>query len=216
MNGTTIISIDANTNEFPDSIPMVFRRKSFIWYRSQLLFYLLRYNRDTLAYVHQKIAQSFVPASIEAHKPYISIFARQPETMVTKKKSKNLYSLNRYFELLTNASFSANITTVYLNSDEPTFSEEFTELNANKSDRYTLLTMTLDKDLPFNVISSMPQDARTKNILDCLTDIYVQVHADVHIGTLASKYCRLVDALRLTLGKTIPFYTPDNLYLTHT
>jgi hypothetical protein len=118
--------------------------------------------------------------------------------------------------MLNNASFSANITTVYFNSDESIFSEEFKEFNINQSDRYKLLTMTLDKSLPFNELSSMSKDERMKNILDSLTDIYVQVHGDLHIGTLTSKYCRLVDALRLTLGKTIPFYTPENRYYTHT
>ncbi|CAF1426018.1 unnamed protein product [Rotaria sordida] len=57
-------------------------------------------------------------------------------------------------------------------------------------------------------------DARRTNI----KTIYINsedenLNADLHVGTLTSNWYRLVDEIRLVLGKTIPFYTPENQFL---
>jgi hypothetical protein len=177
------------------------------------MLYLLRYNSETLAYVQRKIAESFVPPSLEAHNPYVSIYVRRSDKVASREMQQS-YSLKQYFDLFHNDCIKANIRTVYLNSEDPTVFTEFTELNKNLSNWYKLLTIKTEKNLTFNVISIMSKEMRGHVLLNFLTDLFIEVHSNLHSGTLTSNYCRLVDALRLALGKTIPFYTPENLYLT--
>jgi hypothetical protein len=192
---------------------MVFQQKSFLWFHSQLIFYLLRYNHKTLSYVQWKIAESFVPPSIEAHNPYISLYVRQTEYRIGRGIRK-LPSLKQYFDLFYKDSIKGNIKTIYLNSEDENIFKEFKELNQNKSNYYKLLNITMKKFLPVSRTSSTSEETNYRILLDLLTDLYIQVHADLHAGTLTSNYCCLVDALKLVLGKIIPFYTPDNRYLT--
>ncbi len=58
----------------------------------------------------------------------------------------------------------------------------------------------------------MPKKQRGKVVLEFLTDLFIEANADLHVGTLTSNWCRLVDEIRLVLGKTIPYYTPENLF----
>jgi hypothetical protein len=171
-----------------------------------LIFYLLRYNHKTLTYVQRKIAQSFVPPSIEAHYPYISLYIHRSEYEIQQSTS-----LKEYFHLFYDHSIKGNITNIFINSNDQNIFKEFKELNQNKSNHYKLLNMKMKKILSFNTTYSMSKEIH----LDLLTNLYIEVHAHLHSGTLTSNYCRLIDALRLVLGKTIPFYTPDNRYLAY-
>jgi hypothetical protein len=62
------------------------------------------------------------------------------------------------------------------------------------------------------LIGTAPEQ-RKKIVLEFLTDLFIEVNADLHAGTLSSNWCRLVDEVRLALGKMIPYYTPENRYL---
>jgi hypothetical protein len=59
----------------------------------------------------------------------------------------------------------------------------------------------------------MSRRQRGKIVLEFLSDLFIEVNADLHVGTLTSNWCRLVDEVRLVLGKTIPYYTPENKFL---
>jgi hypothetical protein len=182
------------------------------------MFYLLRYNQQTFSYVQSQIAQSFHPPSIEAHSPFIALSFPVSENVKRPKRSKrrevsNPFLLNQYFHLFHTDSIKGNITTIYFSSQEKSIYTEFTKLNENLSNRYKLLTITTTNKFGYNLIPSSAKETRTLILRNILTDLYIQAHADLHVGSLASSSCRLVDAIRLALGKTIPFYTSDNLYL---
>ena len=62
-------------------------------------------------------------------------------------------------------------------------------------------------------LKNITNESRTKFVLEFLTDLYIEAHADLHVGTLSSNWCRMVDGLRLALAKTVTFYTPENNFL---
>jgi hypothetical protein len=64
----------------------------------------------------------------------------------------------------------------------------------------------------FGTLLSMSRQQRGTIVLEFLSDLFIEVHADLHAGTLTSNWCRLVDEIRLTIGKTIPFYTPEKAH----
>ncbi len=176
------------------------------------MFYLLRYNQQTFSYVQSQTVQSFIPPSIEAHSPFIALSFPISEKFKRGEVSKP-FLLNQYFHLFHADSIKGNITTIYFSSQDKSIYTEFTKLNENLSNRYKLLTITTTNKFGYNLIPSSAKETRTSILRNILTDLYIQAHADLHVGSLASSSCRLVDAIRLVLGKTIPFYTPDNLYL---
>jgi hypothetical protein len=179
------------------------------------MFYLLRYNQQTFSYVQSQIARSFDPPSIEAHSPFIALSFPVSENVKRPKRGEvsKPFLLNQYFHLFHADSIKGNITTIYFSSQDKSIYAKFTKLNENLSNRYKLLTITTTNKFGYNLIPSSAKETRTLILQNILTDLYIQAHADLHVGSLASSSCRLVDAIRLVLGKTIPFYTPDNLYL---
>ena len=68
----------------------------------------------------------------------------------------------------------------------------------------------------FTSLNRMTKQQRGKIVLEFLADLFIEVNADLHVGTLTSNWCRLVDGIRLVLGKTIPYYTPENRHLVNT
>ena len=59
----------------------------------------------------------------------------------------------------------------------------------------------------------MTKQHRGRVILEFLSDLFIEVNTDLHVGTLTSNWCRMVDEIRLVLGKTIPFYTPEDRFM---
>jgi hypothetical protein len=59
----------------------------------------------------------------------------------------------------------------------------------------------------------MAPEKRAKIVLEFLTDLFIEVNADLHAGTLTSNWCRLVDEIKLAIGKMIPYYTPENRFI---
>ena len=49
--------------------------------------------------------------------------------------------------------------------------------------------------------------------LEFVSDLFIEVNADLHVGILTSNWCRMVNEIRLVLGKTIPFYTPEGRFI---
>jgi hypothetical protein len=123
------------------------------------------------------------------------------------------YSLKQYFDLFDDHARKANITKVYINSEDEQVFNEFAQLNKKNKQYYILLSIKTKKNVVFNSLIQMSQQEREKIILEFLSDLYIEVNADLHVGTLTSNWCRLVDEVRLVLGKTIPYYTPENRYL---
>jgi hypothetical protein len=74
------------------------------------------------------------------------------------------------------------------------------------------LTVKASRNIVYASLIRMPKKQRGKVVLEFLTDLFIEANADLHVGTLTSNWCRLVDEIRLVLGKTIPYYTPENLF----
>jgi hypothetical protein len=73
--------------------------------------------------------------------------------------------------------------------------------------------MKAAKNVMYRTLIHMSKEQRGKIVLEFLSDLFIEVNADLHVGTLTSNWCRLVDEIRLVLGKTLPFYTPENKFL---
>ncbi|CAF4700991.1 unnamed protein product, partial [Rotaria sp. Silwood1] len=72
------------------------------------------------------------------------------------------------------------------------------------------------RNVIFASFNRMTKQQRGKIVLEFLTDLFIEANADLHVGTLTSNWCRLIDGMRLVLGKIIPYYTPENRYLMNT
>ena len=208
-----VIHINANFGHWSKPIhPPIFQSRSFNWYRAQLLFYLMRYKPQTLVHAQNTIAQYLKPPSIELHHPYIAVYVRRSDKVANKEMSQ-AYTLKQYFELFDGDARRANITKVYINSEDERVFNEFTEINKEKQGYYTLLSIKATRNVVYASFWGMTNEQRGKIILEFLTDLFIEANADFHVGTLTSNWCRLVDEMRLVLGKTIPYYTPENRYL---
>ncbi len=192
--------------------PPVFENRTFNWYRSQLLFYLMRYNVETLANVQRAVAQYFNPPSVDLHHPYIAVYVRRSDKVQNREMSQ-AYPLHQYFDLFDVDVHRAKITKVYINSEDDNVFNEFENLNKNKGDYYKLLRIKAAKNIVFMSLIRMPLEERGKIVLEFLTDLFIEINADLHAGTLTSNWCRLVDEMRLVIGKMIPYYTPENRFL---
>ncbi|CAF3383729.1 unnamed protein product [Rotaria sp. Silwood1] len=213
VDNNRTIRIQANNDHWFEPIhPPVFQNRSFNWYRSQLLFYLMRYNPETLTHVQRTLAKYFNPPSVDLHRPYIAVYVRRSDKVSGREMSQS-YPLQQYFDLFDADARQAKIKNVYINSEDRNIFTEFDEINKNKKGYYKLLSINVTRDVTYPTLISMPVEQRTKIILEFLTDLYIEANADLHVGTLTSNWCRLVDEMRFVLGKTITYYTPENRYI---
>ncbi|CAF3370742.1 unnamed protein product [Rotaria sp. Silwood2] len=214
VDGNQVIKINADIGHWSKPImPTIFRSRTFNWYRVQILFYLMRYKPETLAHVQNAISKQFKPSSIDLHHPYIAVYVRRSDKVKAKEMSQS-YTLKQYFDLFNDHARQANISTIYINSEDPKVFNEFAEINKEKQGYYKLLNLKLQRNVVFGSLTSMTREQRGKIVLEFLTDLFIEANADLHVGTLTSNWCRLVDEMRLALGKLIPFYTPENIYKT--
>jgi hypothetical protein len=123
------------------------------------------------------------------------------------------YTLRQYFDLFDADARRANISTVYINSEDEQVFKEFVEINKEKQDYYKLLSIKVARNIVYATLTRMSRQQRGKIVLEFLSDLFIEANADLHVGTLTSNWCRLVDEIRLVLGKTIPYYTPENKLL---
>jgi len=213
VDGKQTIRIKANLDHWHKPIhPPVFQNRSFNWYRSQLLFYLMRYNPETLAHVQGAIARYFNPPLVDLHRPYIAVFIRRSDKVQNREMSQ-AYSLQKYFDLFDDDARLAKISTVYINSEDERVFNEFDQLNKSKERYYKLLSINVTRNVIFMSLSSGIPERRKKIVLEFLTDLFIEANAELHAGTLTSNWCRIVDEIRLVLGKMITYYTPENRYL---
>ncbi|CAF1341964.1 unnamed protein product, partial [Rotaria sp. Silwood1] len=209
------INISAHMGEWPKPIhPPIFENRTFNWYHAQLLFYLMRYKSETLTHVQNTIAQYFQPPLIDLHHPYIAVYVRRSDK-VKYKEMCQAYTLKQYFDLF-DFDAQANITRVYINSEDEQVFNEFIQINKQKQGYYKLLCVKATRNVIFASFNRMTKQQRGKIVLEFLTDLFIEANADLHVGTLTSNWCRLIDGMRLALGKIIPYYTPENRYLMNT
>ncbi|CAF0830577.1 unnamed protein product [Rotaria sp. Silwood1] len=213
VDGNQTIKINANTGHWPKPIlPPIFQNRTFNWYRAQLLFYLMRYKPETLAHVQNTIALYFKSPSIDFHHPYIAVYVRRSDKVRSREMSQS-YTLKQYFDLFDADARRVNISIIYINSEDEQVFNEFAQINKEKQGYYKLLNITVQRNVVFASLVHMNSEQRGKIILEFLSDLFIEANADLHVGTLTSNWCRLVDEMRLVLGKTIPFYTPENRFL---
>jgi hypothetical protein len=213
VDGKQTIQIKADFGHWskPVNAP-VFRNRTWNWYRAQIVFYLMRFKPKTLAHVQNTVAQYFNPPSVDLHHPYIAVYVRRSDKVKNREMSQ-AYTLKQYFDLFDADARKANIRTVYINSEDPRVFNEFVELNKEYQGYYKLLNTNASRNVVFRTLTGMSREERGKIILEFLTDLFIEANADLHVGTLTSNWCRLVDEIRLALGKTIPYYTPENKLL---
>ena len=204
-----VIRINADFGHWYDPIhPPIFRNRTFNWYRTQLIFYIMRFNPELFTIVQNTVAQNFIPPSLDAHRPYIAVYVRRSDKVKSKEMSQS-YTLKQYFDLFDEDARRTNISNVYINSEDQQVFQEFEVLNKEKQGYYKLLSVNASRNVVYGTLREMSSEQRHKITLEFLSDLYIEVNADLHAGTLTSNWCRLVDEIRLVLGKTLMFYTPE-------
>ena len=123
------------------------------------------------------------------------------------------YTLKQYFDLFDADARRTNITNVYINSEDENVFKEFCQINKQKQNYYNLLNINVERNVFFRKLARMTKRYHGRVILEFLSDLFIEVNADLHVGTLTSNWCRMVDEIRLVLGKTIPFYTPEHRFM---
>lgn len=207
------ILINANFGHWSKPVyPSVFQNRTFNWYRAQLVFYLMRFRPHVLAHVQHVVAQNFKQPSVDLSHPYIAVYVRRSDKVKSKEMSQ-AYTLKQYFDLFDGDARRANITTVYINSEDAQVFKEFNEMNKEKKDYYKLISINASKNVVFGTLTGMSRKQRGKIVLEFLSDLFIEANADLHVGTLTSNWCRLVDEMRLALGKIMQYYTPENKFL---
>ena len=213
VDGNQTILINASVGQWIKPVrPSIFQNRTFNWYRTQLLFYLMRYNRKILTHIQNTIAKYFNSPSIDLHHPYISIFVRRSDK-VKDTEMPQAYTLKQYFDLFDTDARRVNITNVYINAEDENVFKEFIRINKQKQNHYNLLSINVERNVIFRKLARMTKQHRGRIILEFLSDLFIEVNADLHVGTLTSNWCRMVDEIRLVLGKTIPFYTPEGRFI---
>lgn len=192
--------------------PPIFRNRSFNWYRAQLLFYLMRFRPHILAHAQSTVASYFQPPSVDAHRPYIALYVRRSDKVQFREMSQ-AYTLRQYFDLFDAHVRKANISTIYINSEDENVFKEFSQINKEMNNYYQLRSIKASRNVVFRSLVNYPKERREQIAREFLTDLFIEANADVHVGTLTSNWCRLVDEMRLVLGKIVPYYTPENRYL---
>ena len=172
----------------------------------------MRFKPEILTHVQNTVAQYFNPPSVDLHHPYIAVYVRRSDKVRNKEMSQ-AYSLKQYFDLFDNDTRRVNISTVYINSEDEQVFNEFEKLNKEKQGYYKLLSVKAARNVVYASLTGMSKEQRGKIVLEFLSDLFIEANADLHAGTLTSNWCRLVDEIRLVLGKTLPFYTPENKHL---
>lgn len=172
----------------------------------------MRFNAETLKHVQNRIGQNFVPPSVDAHRPFVAVYVRRSDK-VQGREMKKAYSLEEYFQLFETDSRKLNISTIYLNSEDPAAFDEFKTFSPERTNFYKLITIKVTREMNFMKMIALGPEGRRNIVLEFLTDLFIEVNADLHVGTLTSNWCRLVDEIRLTLGKIMPFYTPENRFI---
>ncbi|CAF0781725.1 unnamed protein product [Adineta ricciae] len=211
IDGTQVIRLAADIDHwYRPAYPSVFQKRSFNWYRSQLLFYLMRFNAKILAHIQNTVARDFVPPSIDFHRPYIAIYIRRSDKV--NREMGRAFTLQEYFDLFNADARRAQISTVYINSEDDSVFSEFETVNKKYGGYYKLIRIKAEKNIVFMTLMGMDTNQRGKIVLEFLTDLYIEANADLHSGTLTSNWCRLVDEMRFVLGKMLPFYTPEHIY----
>ena len=172
----------------------------------------MRFKPQVLTQIQNIVAKNFALPSVDLHHPYIAVYVRRSDKVQFKEMSQ-AYTLKQYFDLFDADARRAKINTVYINSEDEQVFNEFAELNKEKQGYYKLLRVNVTKNVVYRRMTGMPRAERGKIVLEFLSDLFIEANADLHVGTLTSNWCRLVDEIRLVLGKTIPFYTPENKVL---
>jgi hypothetical protein len=168
----------------------------------------MRFKPETLAHAQNTVAQYFNPPSVDRHHPYIAVYVRRSDK-VQQNEMSQAYTLKQYFDLFDGDARRANIRTVYINSEDEEVFNEFVQINKEKQGYYKLLSIKAARNVVYASLTNMSRQQRGKIVLEFLSDLFIEANADLHVGTLTSNWCRLVDEIRLVLGKIIPYYTPE-------
>lgn len=172
----------------------------------------MRFKPKTLGHVQHTVSQHFKPPSVDSHRPYVAIYIRRSDK-ITGREMAQAYPLQQYFDLFNSDARRAGINTVFINSEDEQAFKEFDPVNKKAGEYYKLLSINVTRNIVFMSLMGMAAEERRKIILEFLTGLFVEVNADLHAGTLTSNWCRLVDEMRLAIGKTVPYYTPENRYI---
>lgn len=92
-----------------------------------------------------------------------------------------------------------NIRTAYVNSEDGSVFQEMTQLKEQITQYYKILSVNVTRNIVFRSLDQYPRASIANFSKEFLADLWIEVNADLHVGTLTSNWCRLVDEIRLVL-----------------
>lgn len=182
-----------------------FRGFAYAWQRSQTMKYLMRPNAAMVQHV-TAAAKEIFPNGIP--RPMAAMFVRWTD----KGTESPVFNVTSYFDILDPVATSLGVKDVYIGSDDPRAPALIREQYGSRYAVYNLKAIrTFSYLQDFN---HMNASSKGEQFRFALVDLYVQAHADVHVGTLSSNWCRMVDELRSAVGKTkTPFLDVDGRFI---
>jgi hypothetical protein len=173
-------------------IPEQWTHKPWNWWRAHLMAYLLRPNAATALFVREQAALVF-PRGLPSN--YFSVFVRRTD----KVQEAKVYGPDAYAAALEPLARAApGVRDIYFNSDDPDIFYNVSRVFAG----YRVSYMAMDRGFTLAKLVNFTPAMIGAQMRLSLADLYLEAHADAHVGTLSSNWLRLVDELRLAAGKT--------------
>lgn len=184
-------------------IPEQWAHKPWNWWRAHVMAYIMRPNAATAAFIRHQAALVF-PRGLPSM--YFSIFVRRTD----KVQEANVYGTDTYAIALKRLSRAAPaVRDVYFNSDDPDIFHNVSRVFAG----FRVSYMAMDRGFALIMLSNFTAEQIGTQMRLSLTDLFLEAHADAHVGTLSSNWLRLVDELRMSAGKlAFPFVDVEGIH----
>ena len=172
------------------AVPLKWQHKGFLWWRAQVVAYMLRPNNATSAAL-TTAARSLFPRGLP--RPFAGVFLRHGD----KVGESPVFRAPQYLELLRAPIAELKLKAVFVSSDTQEVNDEAVRVFGEAGSA----VYTVPRDRGQSVDNSEPKTKVTESFaLVLFLDLFILANADVVTGISTSNWVRLFDALRLALG----------------
>ena len=172
------------------AIPLKWQHKGFMWWRAQVVAFMLRPNNITSAAL-TAAARRLFPQGLP--RPFVGVFLRHGD----KEPESPVFRGKKYLEMLAAPIDELQLKAAFISSD----TQEVNEEAVNVFQEAGIAAHTVPRNRGTSVKSAGPATLYTESFsLDLILDLFLFANADVFSGISSSNWVRLADSLRLVLG----------------
>ena len=172
------------------AVPLRWQHKGFMWWRAQVITYMLRPNLNT-SIALTAAAKLIFPQGLP--RPFASVFMRHGD----KAPESPVFLGDKYLGMLDAPRRELQLKAVFMSSDTQDVLDD--ALHIFNSANFSAFAVPRNRGSSGN--SSLPMKSFTGSFaLDLLLDLFLLASADITVGISTSNWVRLVDVIRLGLG----------------